>query len=291
MLNLNYVSAQGSAIQLTGNGMFILTNIDAQTAAATSISSNTVGGMDGETVTNIQAAPRTIVLDLRLNPRQDVEVVKRYILKFFKLKQHGSLVWTQSDRTVTISGYVEQITMPRWNNAITMQISLHCEQPFWEDVDFIIQRINEYVDIHYFTDDPFDMLYFPDDGIVLGEYDTIRTKAFDNEGDVAVGLKITVNALNVVTNPIIYDADGDFFGIGYGTAGKQITMNTGDIIEITTGKGQKSVTLNGKNIIDKVKPGSTWLQLQPGQNQFTINSDDEDIENMYFNLTYKRRYV
>ena len=150
------------------------------------------------------------------------------------------------------------------------------------------------------------MLYFPESGIALGEYDTIRTKSFYNDGDVAVGLEINILAHETVTNPIIYDQNGNYFGLGYtlsytdvdnngnaisATVTNPLVMNAGDHIVITTHKGRKTVTLNGVNIFNKIKPNSTWLQLATGDNTFAINSDDESINNMSFSLIYKQRYI
>jgi hypothetical protein len=51
------------------------------------------------------------------------------------------------------------------------------------------------------------------------------------------------------------------------------------------------VKYNGVNIFDKIKPNSTWLQLEAGDNVFSINSDDDNISNMSFSLIYKQRYI
>lgn len=304
MLQLEYVSARGDVLPLANNPLFHLRHIDGMTTASTSISSAVVGGIDGDTVNNIQATPRTIIIDLQPRSGVNVEEAKREILKIIKLKQRGGLIWTQNGRTVTITGVVETVDMPRWTNAALMQITLHCEQPYWEDIDDIIQQISEAINLHYFTDSDDDMLYFTDEGAPLGEYDTIRTKSFHNDGDVAVGLEISITAHDTVTNPIIYDQYGNFFGLGYdyesesggagiGTAwgSNPLIMNVGDNVVITTHKGRKTVTLNGVNIFDKIKPNSTWLQLEAGDNTFSINSDDESISNMSFSLIYKQRYV
>ena len=276
---------------LANNAYFDLINIDGQTQASTSLSSAVIGGEDGDIVNNVQAQPRTLILDLRIKSGIDVEMAKRYILRTVKVKQKASLVWTQNERTVTISGIIESVDMPRWHADVTMQISMHCEQPFWEDIDFVVQEINEAIDRHYFTTYKNDMLYFPAAGIPLGEIDTTRTRRFVNDGDVSVGIEITINALDTVTNPIIYAENGDFFGVGYGTGAKKLVMESGDVVKITTHKGNKAVSLNGINLFDKIKPYSTWLQLVPGENLFSVRSDDNSISNMYFNLTYKQRYV
>lgn len=289
MAKFTYISARGDALSLTEGENYKLINIDNQTAATASISSVVIGGTDGDTVNNAQAQPRTIILDLRIVA--DVEKTKRKILDIIKLKQRGRLVWEQEERTLEIQGVVEAIDMPRWSKAVLMQITLHCEQPFWENAEYIISKLREYVDLHYFTDQPADMLYFPADGIVLGEYDATRTQSYYNSGDVDVGLEIEIVALDTVTNPIIYDQNNNFFGCGYGTGNKQIIMNAGDTIKINTRKNEKSVTLNGVNILSKIKPSSSWLQLAAGENQFSINSDDASISNMSFSLIYKQRYI
>lgn len=290
-MKLDYISARGDRLPLATNELFTLTHVDGMTAAATSIASSTMGGADGDIVNNVQANARPIVLDLRIKDGVDVETAKRAVLQVVKIKQQGALEWTQNERTVTISGIVENVDMPRWTNAVTLQISMYCSQPFWEDLDFIVQQISEAIDLHWFTDSAAGMLAFPEQGIPLGEYDTIRTKQFYNDGDVAVGMEISIVAFDTVTNPIIYDGNGNFFGVGYGDGAKQVKLVAGDNVVITTHKGQKNITLNGKSILAKLRPQSTWLQMEAGDNLFTINSEDDSLTNMTFSLIYKQRYV
>ena len=269
-------------------------NVDGMTIGQSEIASITIGGIDGDIVNQIQAQPRGIVMDLRIKEGVNVEDAKRAILQVVKLKQQGTLKWTQNGRTVQIAGVVEAITMPRFNNAVTMQITMHCAQPFWEDVDEIAQQIDEFINLHYFTTDPQGMLYFPVSGIAFGEYDESRTRNLYNDGDVAVGMDITILALTTVTNPLLYDSQGRFFGVGYNQTrpiNKNVIMQAGDVIKISTHKGNKTVTWNGTNVIDKVKPQSTWFQLAAGDNEFSITSDDAQVQNMTFYITYKRRYL
>ncbi len=291
MARFDFISQRGDVLSLSANEDFYLTHIDGQTFASASVSSNVIGGVDGDTVSNMQTEPRAIIFDLHIRSGVDVEEAKRKILRVIKLKQNGTLVWEQNNRTVEITGKVERIEMPRWANGIVLQVEMHCEQPFWEDIDSVVEQISEAISLHYFTDDSTDMLYFPEDGIVIGEYDTTRAKDFFNEGDVSVGLEIDIIAISTVTNPIIYDADGNFFGVGYGTADKKVVMQSGDKIVITTHRGKKSVTLNGASIFNKIKPNSSWLQLATGDNRFAINSDDDALDNMAFSLIYKQRYI
>ena len=290
-MKLDYLSARGDILPLATNELFALTHVDGMTQADASIASSTIGGADGNIVNNVQANARAIVIDLRIKNGVDVEEAKRAVLQVVKIKQRGTLEWTQNNRKIAITGVVESVDMPRWTDAVTMQITLFCNQPFWEDAAFIVQQINEAIDLHYFIDSTSDMLYFPEDGMPLGEYNTIRTKSFYNNGDVAVGLEISIVAFDTVTNPIIYDGHGNYFGVGHGDGAKRVQMNAGDNVVITTHKGRKDVTLNGQSILPKLRPQSTWLQLEAGDNQFTINSDDDSVTNMTFSLIYKQRYV
>lgn len=290
-MKLNYISARGDNLPLVGNPLFDLVNVDGMTTGATSISSVVLGGVDGDSANNVQAQPRTIIFDLRIKDSANVEDTKREILRVVKLKQKGSLVWEQNNKVLTIYGIVESVDMPRFNTGVTMQIALHCEQPFWEDIDYIIQQINEFINLHYFTTMQGKMLAFPFGGIPFGEYNVSRTRTFHNAGDVAVGMEIQIQAFKTVTNPIIYDQDGHFFGVGFGTGIKKVTMHTGDIVKITTHKGNKTLTMNGTNIMGRIKSQSTWLQMQAGDNTFSIDSDDSDKENMTFSLVYKQRFL
>lgn len=290
-MKLDFISARGDRLPLVSNELFQLVHVDGMTTAATSISSSNIGSADGDIVNNVQANARAITFDLRINNGVDVEEAKRAVLRVVKIKQLGTLEWTQNNRTVTISGIVESVDMPRWSNAVTLQIAMYCSQPFWEDIDFVVRQINEAIDLHYFTDTAGDMLYFPEEGIPLGEYDTTRTKNVENFGDVAVGMEINVVAFDTVTNPIIYDGNGNFFGVGYGDGEKRVQMVAGENMVITTHKGRKNVILNGKSLLTKLRPRSTWLQLEAGDNTFSINSDDDSVTNMTFSIIYKQQYI
>lgn len=292
-MELFYENSRGEMLDLWHNKLFYLINFGGQTQANADISALTIGDIDGDLITNVRAQPRTIPLTFRINPDVNVEYAKREILKVFKLKQNGSLIWTQNDRTLVLRGIVESIDMPRWNNAVSMQISLHCANPFWEDTDYTIQHIDDAIGMMYFTaldDYSSEMLYFPDDGIPFGEYNTARSQTFYNAGDVAVGMEIEITAIDSVINPIIYDGDGNFFGVGFGT--KEVNLAAGEVVRINTTRGNLSVTRNGTiNLLNYVAPRSTWLQLQTGENTFRIDNADHSTGNMAFSLIYKQRYV
>lgn len=289
-MKLEFVSRLGEAFSFTDNDFVHLVNVDGQTSAMSNIASSVISGMDGDSVNSIVAQPRTIILTLRIKEGVNVEEAKREVLKIIKLKQQGSLIWEQNARIVKIDGYVEAVDMPRWTNAVAMQVTLHCSQPFWEDLNVIVQEINNALNLHYFTSTKGDMLWFTESGRALGELDVSKTKTFRNNGDVAVGMEIEIVAFDdVIRKPIIYDQYGNFFGVN-------IDLLPNDFILINTNKGQKSVKRfsDGLNLLPYIKPMSTWLQLEAGSNTFTIDSDTSNTNhdiNMTFNVKFKQRYI
>lgn len=65
MAKFDFISQRGDVLSLSANPDFILTHIDGQTTASASVSSNVIGGVDGDTVSNMQAEARPLIFDLR----------------------------------------------------------------------------------------------------------------------------------------------------------------------------------------------------------------------------------
>lgn len=279
MFKLEFISAKGDLLNLTNSRNFKITNVDGITNASSDISSSTVAQMDGDIINNVRVTPRGIVIDLTIE--RDVEQTKREILKIVKVKQKGTLRLTQDNRETQIVGIVEAIEMPRFSELVVMQISIYCSQPFWEDVDYIIGQIADYINLHYYPLDQGGLAFY--ESIPLGEINYNNNKIFINEGDVSVGMTITVVAIKEVVNPRVSRSGDEYIGVN-------IAMTSGDELIIKTGKGEKSITLNGRNVIDKIDPMSTWLQLETGENEFYISAES-GTDNAYFVISYKQRYI
>lgn len=281
---LTISSVRGGSIDLLNNPYFNLLNFDAETKTDIEIASYSVAGYDGDIVNNVQALPRYAILELGIKSGTNVELAKRQILQVIKPKQICTFNLEQEGRKVKLSGYVESINMPRYQQGIVMSVSFHCTQPFWEDAVEVFKTLSNVDDLHFFTEYPNDMLYFPEDGLPFGAYNFERYREFLNDGDTEVGMTIYITAVGKVTNPILYASDGSYIGVN-------TTMDAEDVIIITTHKGNKTITQNGVNILDNIMTGSTWLQLPTGLNGFNFNSDDEETDNCYFEIAYKQRYV
>ena len=279
---LHYIGANGNDVDLFRNDYFELTNADGLTGVSSDISSSTTPSMDGDKVNNVRTQPRGIVLDLRVKKGVDVEEAKRYILRTIKPKQKGRLVFTQRGRAIDITGVVEAISMPRFGRGVVMQVSLYCSSPYWQDVENVLVEISRAISLHYFPIDE-NGLAFPSDGIPFGEYDLNMTQTYTNDGDTDCGMVISIIAIGDVTNPVIYKSDGSYIGVND-------SLVAGDELIINTNRGEKRITKNGTSVLNKIKSGSSFIQLDTGNNELTINSDSGQ-GNMYFAITFKRRFV
>lgn len=279
-MDLNISSAFGT-LPLWDSDYFIVSNIDGMTAAAVNVSSNTVYSMDGDRITNMQTQPREIIIDLTIKPDVSVEAAKEHVFKHIKPKQPATLLLrydlSGAEQSKAITGRISNISMPRFTNNVIMQITLYCAQPYWEDAEYIVKYISDILNLHRFE-------ITWSEPLPMGVYDMTRTRSFLNEGDAAVGMIVTITAQGDVVNPALYNnLTGEYIGI-------DDTLSVGDEIVINTIRGQKSITKNGVNVLSKLRAGSTWMQLDVGENTFLIDADS-GASDMYFTLIFKQAYV
>lgn len=279
---LIYTAENGKSLDLFNNDFFDLINADGLTVANASIATTTTPQIDGDEPQNIQANPRVINMDLQIKSGLDVERAKRAILDVVKIKKRGKLTFVQGtgteQRMIEILGIVQNVSMPRFTNAVIMQISMYCSNPFWQDVEDVIVEISRVLANHHFA------VYFPiGEPVALGVIDRQMEQTYNNDGDVDTGLIITIIATGNVLNPKIYNQNGEFIGV-------DDTLTNGDKVVINTYKGQKTITKNGVSIFNKISSGSVFLRMETGENVFSIDADAGD-EYMYFYVSFKRRFI
>lgn len=125
-------------------------------------------------------------------------------------------------------------------------------------------------------------------GIKMGKRSSgLIVNAF-NTGQNKAGMLIRFKALATVVRPAIINVDT------YEELRLNYTMTQGDIIEITTYDGNKTITLikdNVKtNIFNAVDLNSHFLQLEPGDNLFRYEADT-GVDNLEMSLTYRAKSV
>lgn len=278
-MKLFYVTDGNEKIALIGNQYFDITDIDGFTEGATSISSSTLADSDGDIVNSQRINARDITVTVKFKDGISIEQAKRYLLKYFKLKKEATLELEYEERTSRLTGYVQSIDIPRFVLGVSAQIGIHCSSPFWEDINALDSMISNVVSLHHWPIHPTE-----DEPIIMGLLtDSYQAKVV-NDGDVDVGMIITITADEEISNPrLLIDRSTEFLEV-------EITMQKNDELIINTNKGSKSVTLNGENIINKLKVGSTWLQLAVGSNTI-VCTNDQGGSGMIVNVRANERYL
>lgn len=251
--------------------------------------------IDGSRIDNVRAMPRGILLTFAL--QGDINESREFFKSFIKSKQQGSLIETREDDTeIKITGVAKIPPYNQMEQLTKIQLELYCGQPYWEDIEFLIETISEVVDLLYFPVGgiPFGKINTNTNEVIgrpFGEISVSKEDTIHNNGDTTVGMTIEVVALSTITNPKIACSTGKQNGWFMKL---NVTMQANDIIQINTNKGQKSITYNGNNTVNGVPvlsllefQGEDWLQLETGDNTFNILSDD-DIFDGYFNIFAKR---
>ena len=124
--------------------------------------------------------------------------------------------------------------------------------------------------------------------IVFGEFSSETTAIVQNFGGIETGLTFELFATDTVSNPRIFNYQtNEYIGLYF-------TMEAGDQITITTGTGNKAISLfrNGQtiNIFNALIYGSTWLQLPSAGGIFVYTVDSGLIADLEITIKHYDLY-
>lgn len=124
--------------------------------------------------------------------------------------------------------------------------------------------------------------------IVFGEFSSENNAVVQNFGGIETGLTFELFATGTVVNPKIFNyITNEYIGLNF-------TMLEGDLITITTGIGNKTVSLfrNGQttNIFNSLMQGSTWLQLPNAGGVFVYTVDSGLIADLEITIKHYDLY-
>lgn len=127
-----------------------------------------------------------------------------------------------------------------------------------------------------------------EEGIEMGYRSESLIKDVINDGDNETGMIIRFKALASVKNPSLININT------YESLKLNFDMVGGDLIEVSTYIGKKTVTLTRNNVQSNifyaVDLTSTFLQLAPGDNLFRYDAE-EGLDNLEVNMSFTNRYV
>lgn len=239
------------------------------------INTSKIAGLDGSKFNSSTMNERNLVIMIKL--RGDIEKNRIRLYSFFRSKEWCKFYYKNNSRNVYIEGYVESIECDLFSNKEIIQVSIICPNPYFKGVEEIIDDISKSVAVFEF---PF-AINLP--GIELSTIDDSKITNVFNDSESETGVIITINVLGTAsTIQIKSTSSGEIFTLNY-------DFVENDRITIDTNKGKKSVSLLRNattiNLFSAVKKGSTFFQLDIGNNFFSYLVDDganDDVIQIFF---------
>lgn len=288
MFSLRIENSQHNVITLTQDeSKYQVIDIDGLNPPKAQLNRSTVAGMDGTKFNSSKLEERNIVITLKING--DVEYNRLFLYQYLRTKEWCKVYYKNGSRDVYIEGYIETMESNYFTNNEQLQISIICPNPFFRDVQEIVNDISKAISNFEFpfsfgdgnnTDDPIEF------GVVNSDKLTNVYNKSENETGVIIEINFgdSVKQLKIV-------------GV---TSGENFTLNynflENDTVIINTNKGEKSVRLIRAgayyNLFTYMQKGSSFFQLGIGDNYFSYLADngisDDSVEIQFkFNNVYR----
>lgn len=264
MLQITVENTRGERLDLFDSNNYVVTNVDGLNPPTANINTTSTATFDGSTYKSSRTNERNIVITLTIT--DNPENVRHTLFRYFRPKTKVTLYLKTSHRNVYTIGYVETFDVNLFGQQQAAQISIICPFPYFIDVEENVINFSVTSDNLIF---PFAI---PSEGIPFSNTAIDSRKSIINNGDVDSGLIIELRATGTVLNPKIYNEDTNEYFI------LNVEMQQGHLITINTNKGEKGViqTIAGvnHNIINDIEPGSSWFNIEPGDNIFMYSADE-----------------
>ena len=246
----------GKSLELTHDEMnYQLTEVDGIEVPEIDMATYDIASIDGTKVSNIKMPDREITVTFFI--RGNVESNRRAIHQLCRVRSVMRLHFVTDGGSKYIDGYLKSIDSNRFDNLVEMDLTFICPDPYFKAERGVIVDMSRSYGGFFF---PFGMKR------VTGIQDLMRTATIDSVSENETGIIIRVTFLASARGIRITNANtGEYLTVEHSFA-------SGDILEIDTIDGQKDIILYHDNdeqsIISSVLDGSTFFQLQSGNNSF-----------------------
>lgn len=263
-------NVRGATLRLTQNeSNYLLLSIAGLSPPGAQINTTKIAGMDGTRFNSASLNQRNIVFTIKLVG--DIEANRLALYSFFHSKERCKIYYKNRSRNVYIEGYVETVECDIFTSDERIQISILCPNPYFKGVEEIITDVSKILGSFSF---PF-AVGLP--GVEVSTSDAARVTNVLNQSESAIGVMIIIDISEAVqTIQLNNVTTGEIFTLEY-------AFVAGDCVMIDTNKGSKSVKLQRgtvtSNLFAAVKKGSTFFQLDAGDNLFGYTVDNGNSDN------------
>lgn len=288
---LTYTNERGESIEFSTESVYhcnVSKDVDGIAGVTNVVYSTNSMGQHGDTYVGqrIEARDIDIVGHINTRDKQQAYELRRRLLKIFNPELNGMLTYEFGGFKRVINCRLHgEPKLPRKKVLIEFTIPLDCLNPFWREEHEQKEDIASWVAAWEFPceieqDNAQSMIFgYRAESVIVNCY---------NEGDVSTGMRIRFTALGTITNPILLNVDTNEF------IKLNVTMQTGDVIEVNTKYGSKGATLirDGKktDYFRYVDVDSTFMQLAIGDNNFRYDAES-GVNSMEVSIFYNKEYL
>ncbi len=288
---LFYRNERGEEIEFSTGSVYhcnVSKDADGMSGVTNVLYSTNSMGQHGDTYVGqrIEARDIDILGHINTKDKQQSYELRRHLLKVLNPELGGTLIYEYGGFRRVIGCRVHgKPDVSRKKVLAEFSIPLECLDPFWREEEEKKEDIASWVGMWHFPcviekENPKSMIFgYRTESVIVDCY---------NEGDVSTGMRIRFTALGTVTDPVIMNMDtGEFIKLN-------VTMQTGDIIEVNTKYGNKGAVLvrDGKrtDYFRHIDVDSTFMQLAIGDNIFRYDAED-GVNSMEVSIFYSKEYL
>lgn len=245
---------------------------------------------DGATLINSYILPREMEIQgqIKANTTEEMQSLKDAIMNIFLPKKQIKLNHYYGGNNRVINVVIKRTPQFEFSDVsavVNYTVRLKAVDPYWEDeAESKVQIANLTKGFHF-------PLAIPKNrGIAFGVKSAALIANVYNKSPVKVGMKFIFIAKGSVTNPQLFNVNTrQFFKLLCEMgAGETITVETG--MNKTVKRKRNGVETDYIGKIDLAGGGSSFLELEPGNNLFRYAADGGE-DKLEIKIIYMNRYV
>lgn len=277
---------------------FIVESITGLGPGKANINTTEISTNDGSLFNSSRVPNRNIVIALRYFWRDtaSIEDTRQLSYQYFPIKKKVKLLIETDNRTAEIEGYVESNEPNIFSKEEGADISIICPYPFFYSAEDGGWQTTMFSGIEPLFEFPFCNDSLTENLLQMGIIQNRTNNVVVYEGDVEIGIIITIHAVGEASNITIYNTmtresmriDTNKIASYTGSG-----IVAGDDIIISTVKGDKYATLirggDTFNILNCMDRDTDWFQLSKGDNIFVYTAE-AGTTNLQFKIENKLVY-